>query len=165
MVLEIGVGLVLVSLFVGAFTWWTRRRSDRLDMAAHFRTECIDAAQTLIRDERIPDEIAQFAKFLADSLLSPWPLRAIIIHLLFNGRKVKRPGLLALVDKLPADLQGQFAKLVVTFGVAITYNNLLLGYFMRRLFWVVANGAPKTTVQDNRVRALTNDLAEKACAA
>lgn len=166
MVLYTGIALIVFSFVFALCAWVIRRRSDRTEMASKFRAEFLDSAHSLIRDERVPEEVARFSMALANLLLSPWPLRLIAWQLLFGNRNSKPAVFMQTVEKMPAELQTLFVKAVVLFGVAVTYNNVVLGFVFRRIFWVLSNSTvPKTTIADTRVRAIANDFSDRVCTA
>lgn len=166
MMLYIAIALLI---FSGAFYWASKavlRRSDRIHTASTYRNDFLNAAHGLVRDERVPHEVAHFAFFMAERLYSTNVLRAIVWQLLTNHHPSRiASDFFAKVQKMPPELQGLFVKAVVLFGISVTYNNLFLGYIFRRLFWVSVQNASRTTLEDNRVRVLTDDLAQQACAA
>jgi hypothetical protein len=63
---------------------------------------------------------------------------------------------------LTPEQQALFATAIVSFAVAITFNNAVLGMLFRRVFWVLSLSPPKPTIDDNRVKAFFTDLAHAA---
>ncbi len=160
--------LLFLIVLVAAIGVASRQRSLQLNKAQGYRDGFFNAANALANDERTPDIVLSFIEFLSESISSRWILWRLLWDLL-RGKvreRVRYPKPLVVelrkaLDSLPSPLDVQAAKLMTNFSLGITYNNFIIGAFLRRavMFAVTAKNMRKNSGCSRDVIA-SNETAE-----
>ena len=120
----------LIALAGVAAKW----RAVQLKIQERLREEFCRHVETILSDPETPDEVANLMIYMAKKETSRWFLWSFvgsaIAGKLSNSADSKA---LRIYREMPPHLRKDYSGAVVTFAIGITYNNMALGWLVRRL--------------------------------
>lgn len=149
--IEIGLILIALALSVRLTGKIAKVRARDLELQSKMLDKLYGLCAALIDDERVGDDVARFARFLAASALRRGMAWKFVCALAFRAASQQpnseAANILAQVNRLPDDAKEKIQQAVVYQLICLTFNHLVLGRLMRRMIlWAVntsGDAAPK----------------------
>ncbi len=136
-----GLGLLLIALVLFVLGRMASVRTLQLQRSQEVRSEFFRNATILVQDERTPEAYVGLLRLLSRVLVDK-RLSWILLRRLVSGKN-QAPGQqrdLTALHPLPADLRKVWDHLGGCFVLAVTFNNFLIGAFVRRLLLRLVEG-------------------------
>lgn len=161
--LNLSFGLLLVALVIFLLGRFAAARVLQLQRCRKIRDEFFEGALSLVEDERTPEIYVSILEFLGNAIVRKH-LSWRTLWRLLTGRIDRKhdPASGSVRDltaefPLPEDLRRTWNHAATCFTLAITFNNVLAGAVVRRLFLGPVTGRT-TMAKSRRAAAVVQDL-------
>jgi hypothetical protein len=132
MMLWLAASLVIAALIIECIGTLARIRANQLRLQEACRDAFYRYGERLVADPETPDEVVSFIRWLFAHLTDHNLLWTFLIALATGKVRGRRSDSLETIKKIPDHSRTDYVGLLVSFTFALTYNNMVLGAFIRR---------------------------------